>query len=641
MIVPLLALLFSVMAHCQTQKQTSSYCDNTGSFCVSVGGVSKGEALVTVQSSATGWAAVAFGTTSMSGNTPAYVGWTGEGGSAVQISQRRLVSHSMPAFEATVVPVATPAWATADFPFAPSSKSLLFSFNVPASLVNATSFNCVYAFSNAAPSTRNTPNSAIARHDQVGQFKLNSAALSATNTSSSQAGGASGNQSSAKFCIDAAGTSCVVIVRDAVAKLASVTVYSSLKGWAAVGTGSAMAGSTMFVGWKNDGKTVISQRSSGGNALPSTVALGTSTFTAIDTPSSIQIPNTTNTFFSFQVPESVIITTTTGASNFIFAGSDSAPSDKSNPSSDFPIHSLKAAFSLDVSQLGTASTGVSVEANPSRATLILMHGILMFVGFAVVMPFAIFIARYMKSRWVKSWFLIHLLLMTLGSGGLMIAGLVCVEWTLGLDGSTFVRNGVHGILGAAIIFGFYPVQVVLGVVCNALYNEKRTSVPWWDRLHHWLGRLIGLAAIVNMYLGINLWSNGSLGYAIGYWVWIALVVIVLFGVVGELLMVRRHRGVQFNEDGSTVGIGRQTVALPVPSVVGTSGHWFHETRMALSNSSGSSGSSIGGGSGYVSSSKHRLHNLVNEQQEVDKSRGHFTDDGVFKLPAKKAHKYQI
>ncbi|KAJ3239614.1 hypothetical protein HDU81_005595 [Chytriomyces hyalinus] len=577
----------------------------------------------------------------MSGNTPAYVGWTGEGGSVVQISQRRLVSHTMPAFEATVVPVATPAWATLDFPAAASSKNLLFSFNVPASLVNATSFNCVYASSNVAPSTRNTPNSVIPRHDQVGQFKLNSAPLTATNTTSSQAG-ASGNQSSAKYCIDPAGTSCVVIVRDAVAKLASVTVYSSLKGWAAIGTGSAMAGSTMFVGWKNDGKTVISQRNSAGNALPSTVASGTSTFTAIDTPSSIQIPNTTNTAFSFQVPESVLfLTTTTGSNNFIFAGSDSTPSDKTNPSSDFPIHSLKAAFSLDVSQLGAMSTGVSVEANPSRATLVFLHGILMFAGFAVVMPFAIFIARYMKSRWVKSWFLIHVLLMTLGSGGLMIAGLVCVEWTLGLDGNIFARNGVHGILGAAIIFGFYPVQVVLGVVCNALYNEKRTSVPWWDRLHHWLGRLIGLAAIVNMYLGINLWTNSSLGYVIGYWVWIALVVIVLFGFVGELLMVRRHRGVQFNEDGSTVGIGRQTATLPVPSVVGTSGHWFHETRMALSNSSGSSGSSIGGGSGYVTSSKHRLHNLVNEQQEVDKNRGHFTDDGVFKLPAKKAHKYQI
>ncbi|KAJ3406734.1 hypothetical protein HDU80_010563 [Chytriomyces hyalinus] len=649
MMVPLLALLCSLMAYAQsTQSQTSSYCDKSGAFCVSVAGVSNGEALVTVQSSATGWAAVAFGATGMSGNSPAYVGWAGETNTSIQISQRALVSPMMPAFTAAVALVPTPAWATSDFPVAASAaKNLLFSFRVPASLVTGATFNCVYAFSNAGPLIRNTPNSTFPKHNQAGQFKL-SAASNSTSSSTGTAAIATGSQSSAKYCIDVPVTSCIVIVRDSLTKLANVTVYSSLKGWAAVGTGSAMAGSTVFVGWRNDGKSIISQRSSSGYSLPSAVASEKTTFIPIDTPASIQIPSTANTFFSFQVPEFMNFVQTSGSSNFIFAGSDAAPSNKSNSASDFTIHSFKTAFSLDLSQLGAASTGVSAAANPSRATLILAHGILMFVGFAVLMPLAIFIARYMKLRWSSSWFYIHVLLMTVGSGGLMIAGLVCVEWTLGLDSSAFVRNGAHGILGAAIIFGLYPVQVLLGVVCNTLYNNQRTSVPWWDRLHHWIGRLIGLAAIVNMYLGINVWSNGSLGYAVGYWVWIGFVVLVLFGIVGELLMVGRHRGVQFNEDGSTVGIGRQTTTLPVPSVVGTSGHWFHETRLALSRSSGSPSSSVGAGSGLVSSSQQRLHNYVqgqqmreSPQQEPDETRGHFTDDGVFKLPAKKVHKYQI
>ncbi|KAJ3227154.1 hypothetical protein HDU81_006876 [Chytriomyces hyalinus] len=645
--VPLLALLCSLMAYGQStqQSQTSSYCDKSGGFCVSVAGVSNAEALVTVQSSASGWAAVAFGATDMSANSSAYVGWAGDTNNTIQISQRALVSPMMPAFTAAVAQVPTPGWATTDFP---SAKNLLFSFRVPASLVSGATFNCVYAFSNAGPLIRNMANSTFPKHNQAGQFKLNAAPMAASNstTSTGTAAIATGSQSSAKYCID--GTSCIVIVRDSLTKLANVTVYSSLKGWAAIGTGSAMAGSTMFVGWRNDGKSVISQRSSSGHSLPSAVASGKTTFIPIDSPPSIQIPSTANTFFSFQVPESMNFVQTSGSSNFIFAGSDAAPSDKSNSASDFSMHSFKTAFSLDLSQLGAASTGVTATANPSRATMILVHGILMFVGFAVVMPLAIFIARYMKLRWSSSWFYIHVLLMTIGAGGLMIAGLVCVEWILGLDSSAFVRNGAHGILGAAIIFGLYPVQVLLGVVCNTLYNNQRTRVPWWDRLHHWIGRLIGLAAIVNMYLGINLWSNGSLGYAVGYWVWIGFVVLVLFGVVGELLMVGRHRGVQFNEDGSTVGIGRQTTTLPIPSVVGTSGHWFHETRLALSRSTGSPASSVGVGPGLVSSSQQRLHNYVQEQQmrespqqDPDETRGYFTDKGVFKLPAKKVHKYQI
>jgi hypothetical protein len=49
------------------------------------------------------------------------------------------------------------------------------------------------------------------------------------------------------------------------------------------------------------------------------------------------------------------------------------------------------------------------------------------------------------------------------------------------------------------------VQSVLGYVSEKKFSMDRATIPWWDRLH--VGRLLFLVGVVNVYLGILLYSD--------------------------------------------------------------------------------------------------------------------------------------
>ncbi|KAI8615913.1 hypothetical protein BC830DRAFT_1168231 [Chytriomyces sp. MP71] len=644
---PATAVASALAAHAQG-VQTAQYCvDKNGSLCVSVASLDSSNALVTVQSSAAGWAAVGFGTTGMSGNAPAYVGWSS--GSGVIISKRMLTREEMPASAGSVPTLATPPSATAGFSGS-QAGSLLFSFAVPLNLVTGT-VPCVYATSSQPPIDRSSASSNFPKHNSEGTFSLAFAQPPSSNapqaSSTANPGSVPSNNTTetnlaiSSFCSDSSNTVCVYASRDATAKQVTFTVSSSLNGWVGIGSGTQMAGSTMLVGWMNGGKPVISQRTGNGHVQPDVAA--TSQFSIVSTPARATFPFGQNIVYTFVVPETSPLVSTMGPNSMIFAASNSAPSNLSNPASSFSQHSINGAFMLDVSKVGSANVAGTSSTPSNYATLVLVHGALMFVAWAVLTPLAIFIGRYMKTRLERIWFPLHTMLLTLGVGGLTISALVCVEIARGgLDSTAFSRNGVHGILGAVIIFGAYPFQILLGVISNALYRPTRMRIPWWDYLHHWTGRFLGLAAMINCYLGINLWSNGALGWIIGYWLWIGLVVLIGFCVIGEMMLVGRHRGVSRNEDGSVVGIGRPMAPLPVPSVVGTSGHWFFETKKAIE--SGSGGSAVA----YISSTqardemeRRRRLDEVEKQLAMEDGRGFYIEEGTYRLPTKKTHKYQL
>ncbi|KAJ3240706.1 hypothetical protein HDU81_002897 [Chytriomyces hyalinus] len=340
---------------------------------------------------------------------------------------------------------------------------------------------------------------------------------------------ASAQQASSKYCADSKASFCVSASRSSA--LIIFTVYSSLKGWVGIGTGSLMAGSTMFVGWNNatGNAPVVSQRSSSGHAMPTTAS--PSVFTLIETPKSLSLPANAAISFTFTVPISAKLVSTTGPSQFMYGVSESAPATPSNPSSPFPQHSSFGAFTLDVSKLGLETTG-DVQ-TISQSTLVFVHSLVMFIAWGVLPLAGIFVARYMKHRWQKSWYTIHWCLMLIGTGALTVTGLIAVEVNLENSVARFTKSS-HAVVGAVLALGVYPAQVILGFVINALFDVERVAVPWWDRLHAWLGRLSGVLALVVMQLGLNLYGS-SVGIVVGFWVWI-VVVVVGFGYYGERVL---------------------------------------------------------------------------------------------------------
>ncbi|KAJ3387339.1 hypothetical protein HDU84_000912 [Entophlyctis sp. JEL0112] len=294
-----------------------------------------------------------------------------------------------------------------------------------------------------------------------------------------------------------------------------------------------MSGSTMFVGWLYNGAAVVSQRASTGHTTP---AYESGVFTAAATPADVAVPASAGCAFTIAVPASAGVVSTTGATSLIYGIGSSAPTTPASASSAFPQHTAYGAFSLDVSQLGATTTGAAGAA--SAVDLVLLHAALMAVAWGVFPFAAIFVARHCKDALGHWWFVTHKYLFLVGVGGAMVAGLVCVELSLD-DGEARFSSSSHAVLGAVIAFALYPAQVALGFVSDRLFRADRAAVPWWDKLHWWMGRVIVIVALAEIQLGFNLYQDErglSIGVIAGFWAWVCVAILLVFGFFGEYRM---------------------------------------------------------------------------------------------------------
>jgi hypothetical protein len=59
-----------------------------------------------------------------------------------------------------------------------------------------------------------------------------------------------------------------------------------------------------------------------------------------------------------------------------------------------------------------------------------------------------------------------------------------------------------------------------------LWDPERSAVPWWDVLHWYFGRSLVLLAVINIFLGINEYSEYTgkqvVGITVAYWIWIVI-----------------------------------------------------------------------------------------------------------------------
>ncbi|KAI8901607.1 hypothetical protein BC833DRAFT_576578 [Globomyces pollinis-pini] len=102
----------------------------------------------------------------------------------------------------------------------------------------------------------------------------------------------------AKKCSDTPDTFCINMNTSNPASTV-YTFHSSVDGWAAMGTGTAMKGSEMVIGWINAGKPVVGNFVASGHTLPKSSA--TQTVKVLDTLDDPK-PTWSKTSFSFSMP---------------------------------------------------------------------------------------------------------------------------------------------------------------------------------------------------------------------------------------------------------------------------------------------------------------------------------------------------
>jgi hypothetical protein len=281
------------------------------------------------------------------------------------------------------------------------------------------------------------------------------------------------------------------------------TVHSSFEGYAALGIGTTgMAGSDMYIGYANttNGVTVANMRSAG-TTTPRPIGQVTSIPLLEPRPSFAKLS------FSF-------CKSNANTKSYIYAMESSKPTGSINTANaGIVFHTGPyGSFTVDLAQdtgtvtPTTSSTGGSILKPTGGFTLervYQIHGILMFLAWCVSPFIGIFIARHLKSALGHNWFRLHVFFMGFGSGLLTILGFILIflyKTPPHFDAKETIKKS-HVLMGLIITI-VTIIQIILGIVSDKMFDEKRSEIPIWDKLHWWVGRLVFLGGIVNCYLGI-------------------------------------------------------------------------------------------------------------------------------------------
>jgi len=161
---------------------------------------------------------------------------------------------------------------------------------------------------------------------------------------------------------------------------------------------------------------------------------------------------------------------------------------------------------------GGSSDDSDTSAAELRKLYTLLHGWFMVIGWFVLAPIGIIIARFFKGILGVWWFRLHFSLLTLaflltGFGFALIYASIDLTPYTHLDPSNFdTIGGAHIVTGLMIVI-MTGLQVISGIVINYLFTPERMTIPWHDKLHWWFGRLNMLLAWICVPLGISLYGT--------------------------------------------------------------------------------------------------------------------------------------
>ncbi|ORY40173.1 hypothetical protein BCR33DRAFT_719563 [Rhizoclosmatium globosum] len=337
------------------------------------------------------------------------------------------------------------------------------------------------------------------------------------------------------YCFDTRTTFCATGQRTNTSVTFSVT--TTFTGWVGIGFGKQMDGSVVVVGWNNVNSTTLNSRVTIDQRVGDGHSIKQGDSSLVSARLAIQ--------FAFEVPLSRFAQSVDKPVDLIFGASNSAPPNPADASSVLTKHSLAGVFVLDMS--GSASSSPSPSSShqfnftfnwhynhynyPNNSTsttsttnLILIHALCMFFAWTVVLPGGIFLARYLKYTIGPNWFLSHGAIM-------LLVGLL----SIGDFGESRFFASTHGIIGTLIVLFLYPLQMALGVTTQQKFDPARSSIPVLDKSHWWTGRTIALLAIINIHLGLSR-NNCSIGWFVGFYLWILVVLLVGFAFIGERVL---------------------------------------------------------------------------------------------------------
>jgi len=189
----------------------------------------------------------------------------------------------------------------------------------------------------------------------------------------------------------------------------------------------------------------------------------------------------------------------------------------------FDYHGSNRGFTQNYSftgqiHLDTDSTGL-VVVEKTYATFVAWHACMMFLAFGILLPFGLFIARFLKSFWW--WFPLHIAVQILSVTLTFIAFTLIVLETPEKVSFTFWHSYIG--LAALILIWFSPF---LGLISHFMWDPNRSSIPLFpDKIHWYVGRLGILVGFAAIYLGIyRLESNFSEGTLVAAYVFSILLV---------------------------------------------------------------------------------------------------------------------
>eukprot|EP01051_Picozoa_sp_SAG22_P019939 SAG22_NODE_3848_length_1504_cov_0.977936_2_plen_282_part_00 len=163
------------------------------------------------------------------------------------------------------------------------------------------------------------------------------------------------------------------------------------------------------------------------------------------------------------------------------------------PSAALTMHATRGAATVDL-PAGTGSVG------DDRLVLFYLHGGLMLVGWGTLLPFGVGLAGV--RRWVgEKWFKLH--------RGVNVAGLLLAVagWAVAIGRTKLHFNSAHAVLGTAVML--LGLCQPLGALCRGHPSDKTAQRMVWEVVHKMGGRLMLLAAALNIYLGLSVEMLGA------------------------------------------------------------------------------------------------------------------------------------
>ncbi|KAI8902299.1 hypothetical protein BC833DRAFT_645389 [Globomyces pollinis-pini] len=485
-----------------------------------------GQVVISIQSSAKGWVSIGAGAT-MSDATYYLVGYTSAAGSVVATDNIGAKTYAPPTYN----PKQTSKLLTTFDGTKESWANIAFTISRPADTVDwkigkDSVSNLIYAFGDELLTGADPASVKVNKH-QPGNKGTLSVVLSKLKDAPAPANAPPVGSAliANKLKIDGYAAADGQIV---------VNVQCAAKGWVSIGAGLAvgipgkltMSEATYYLtGYKNAAGSVVATDNIGAKsyAPPTYNPKQTSKLlTELDVPKEPWANIAFTITRPADSPDWKIIKDTLGS--FIYAYGDEPlngepssvrvtkhlPANKGRLSLDFtkPKPSFKSTGS-DSGKNNTQTVSVdsagSIFYTEDYQTVVILHAYVMIFAWLLCPFIGIFIARYLKDELGIWWLRLHGLFMVVGVGIGSLTGIAFIF--LYKSAPHFeTATSLHPILGLVVTI-LLLIQIVLGIVCDKLFIETRTSTPWWDQVHWWLGRAVTLFAIVNIVLGILLYQK--------------------------------------------------------------------------------------------------------------------------------------